>query len=68
MERKLASIRKVTDIQEIVGADAIEVAVVGGWKVVTKKGEYKPGDLCVYCEIDSFLPIKEEFEFLRKSS
>jgi RNA ligase (TIGR02306 family) len=68
MERKLASIRKVTDIQEIVGADAIEVAVVGGWKVVTKKGEYEPGDLCVYCEIDSFLPIKEEFEFLRKSS
>lgn len=68
MERKLASIRKVIDIQPIEGADAIEIAVVGGWKVVTKKGEYQPGDLCIYCEIDSFLPIREDFEFLRKSS
>jgi RNA ligase (TIGR02306 family) len=67
-DRKLASIRTITDIQPIDGADAIEVAVVGGWKVVTKKGEYKPGDLCVYCEVDSFLPICDEFEFLRKSS
>jgi RNA ligase (TIGR02306 family) len=35
---------------------------------VSKKGEYKAGDFCIYCEIDSFLPIKEEFEFLRKTS
>ena len=67
-ERKLASIRKVSSIQPIEGADSIEIAVVDGWKVVTKKGEYVPGSLCIYCEIDSFLPIKEEFEFLRKSS
>lgn len=66
--RKLASIRKVSDIQPIPNADAIEVATIDGWKVVTKKGEYKRGDLCVYCEIDSLLPIREEFEFLRKSS
>lgn len=66
--RKLASIRKISDIQSIEGADAIELAIVDGWKVVTKRGEYKPGDLCIYCEIDSFLPVKEEFEFLRKSS
>ena len=68
MERKLASIRKVENVFPIEGADMIEVAVVGGWKVVTKKGEFKPGDLAIYCEVDSFLPIKEEFEFLRKSS
>jgi hypothetical protein len=68
MERKLASIREIKEIVPIEGADAIEVAVVDGWKVVTKKGEFKPGDLCVYFEIDSFLPIREEFEFLRKSS
>lgn len=66
--RKLASIRKVSDIQPIPDADAIEVATIDGWKVVTKKGEYKPGELCIYCEIDSFLPIREELEFLRKSS
>ena len=56
VERKLASIRKIDDIQPIEGADAIEVAVLGGWKVVVKKGEYQPGDLCVYCEIDCWMP------------
>jgi RNA ligase (TIGR02306 family) len=54
--RKLATIRKIADIQPIEGADAIEVAVVDGWKVVTKRGEYKPGDLAVYLEIDSWVP------------
>lgn len=68
MERKLASIRQVSEISPIEGADLIEVATVDGWKLVTKKGEYKPGDLAIYCEIDSLLPIREEFEFLRKSS
>ena len=68
MERKLASIQRVSAILPIEGADAIEIAVINSWRVVTKKGEYKPGDLCIYCEIDSFLPIREEFEFLRKSS
>ncbi len=65
--RKLASIRKIDEIRPIEGADAIECAVVGGWTVVVKKGEMKPGDLAVYFEIDSFLPIRPEFEFLRKS-
>lgn len=68
MERKLASIQKVAEIRPIEGADAIEVARINNWDVVVKKGEYNAGDLCIYCEIDSFLPIKEEFEFLRKSS
>lgn len=68
MERKLASIRRIENVLPIEGADMIEVSVVGGWKVVTRKGEYKPGDLAIYCEVDSFLPIKDEFEFLRKSS
>ncbi len=69
MERKLATIRKIKEILPIEGADAIELAVVDGWKVVVAKNVgHKVGDLIVYCEIDSFLPIREEFEFLRKSS
>lgn len=68
MERKLATIRKISSILDIPDSDFIEVVVVDGWKVVTKKGEFKPGDLCVYCEIDSFLPILPQYEFLRKSS
>jgi RNA ligase (TIGR02306 family) len=68
MARKLATLRRVTAVDPIPGADAIEVATVGGWKVVIKKGEFAPGDLAVYFEIDSLLPVREEFEFLRRSS
>ena len=64
--RKLASIRKIIDIQPIPNADAIEVVTVDGWECVSKKGEFKVGDLCVYFEVDSFLPVRPEFEFLRK--
>jgi len=69
MERKLATVRKIKEIRPIEGADAIELAIVDGWQVVVAKNVgHKVGDLVVYCEIDSFLPIREEFEFLRKSS
>jgi hypothetical protein len=69
MERKLASIKQITDIRPIEGADKIELASVGGWNVVVAKDvRHKVGDMVVYCEIDSFIPIREEFEFLRKSS
>jgi RNA ligase (TIGR02306 family) len=54
--RKMATIRKIDALRPIEGADAIECAVVGGWTVVVKKGEYAAGDLAVYCEIDSFIP------------
>ena len=69
MERKLASIRIISDIQPIEGADMIELSIVDGWKVVVAKNVgHKVGDMVIYCEIDSFLPIKDEFEFLRKTS
>lgn len=54
--RKMATVRKIDSIRPIPDADAIECAVVGGWTVVVKKGEYNPGDLAVYCEIDSWIP------------
>lgn len=54
--RKLATIRKIDELRSIEGADAIECAVVGGWNVVVKKGEFTAGDLAVYLEIDSFVP------------
>lgn len=54
--RKMATIRKIDALRPIEGADTIECAIVGGWTVVAKKGEYTAGDLAVYCEIDSFIP------------
>jgi len=69
MERKLSTIRRISEITPIDGADKIELVTIDGWKVVVAKDVgHKVGDLVVYCEIDSFLPIREEFEFLRKSS
>lgn len=55
-ERKLATIRRIDALNPIEGADAIECATVGGWKVVAQKGLYKEGDLAVYFEIDSWIP------------
>lgn len=54
--RKMATIRRIDELNPIEGADKIEVATVGGWKVVCQKGLYEVGDLAVYCEIDSFIP------------
>lgn len=68
MERKLASIRKISKVEKHPNADSLDICTIDAWKVVTKLGEFKENDICVYFEIDSFLPIKPEFEFLHKSS
>jgi RNA ligase (TIGR02306 family) len=63
--RKLASIREIAEVRAIAGADNIEVAQIDGWQVVVKRGEFKPGDACLYHEIDSFLPAAlPQYEFL----
>jgi RNA ligase (TIGR02306 family) len=63
--RKLASIQRIRALEPIENADAIEKATVLGWQLIVKKGEFQPGDLAVYCEIDSLMPDKPEFEFLK---
>lgn len=55
--RNLVSIQKISDLSPIEGADRIEVATINGWKVVVQKGLYQVGDLTVYCEIDTVLPL-----------
>lgn len=64
-ERKLATIRRVSKIEPIPGADAIVKLIIDGWELVSGKDNFQEGDLCVYFEIDSFLPVRPEFEFLR---
>ena len=66
--RRLASIQRIWKIEPIEGADRIELAHVLGWQCVANKGQFRKGDCCVYFEIDSFLPVRHEFEFLRVSS
>lgn len=70
--RKLATIAKILDVQPIAGADNIEKVFVRGWQCVAKKGEYIPGELCIYVEIDSIMPDglseekREEWKALNK--
>ncbi len=65
MERKLASVQVIRSLEKIEGADKIMKATVLGWELVVLKDEFLVGDKCVYCEVDSILPEKKEFEFLR---
>ena len=63
--RKLATVEKVGEIEPIANADAIVLANVRGWQVVTKIGGFAPGDLCIYFEVDALLPEADErFAFL----
>jgi len=58
-ERKLATIRRITEINPIEGADLIEAISIGGWTVVAQKAMgYKVNDLVVYLEIDAFVPTE----------
>ena len=63
--RRLATIQTIENLTPIEGADFIECAQVLGWYLVTKKGEFKIGDPCVFFEIDSLLPDEPVFEFMR---
>lgn len=63
--RKLASVQEISNIEPIEGKDRIVLATVEGWKVIVRKNEFNVGDRCVYIEIDSIMPEKLEFEFLR---
>lgn len=67
MGRNLASIQVISELHGIEGATEIECAKVLGWHVVVRKADgMKVGDKVVYMEIDSILPDRPEFEFLRE--
>jgi RNA ligase (TIGR02306 family) len=56
IKRKLASIQRISNVEDIEGADFLQLYTVLGWKVVDKKGAHKVGDLVVYISIDSWVP------------
>ena len=66
-ERELAYIVLIDKIEPIIGSDNCESAVVGGWHIMVRKEQFKPGDPAIYFEIDSKVPAdKECFAFLEK--
>jgi RNA ligase (TIGR02306 family) len=46
----------INEIKAIPNADNIEQVVVGGWNAITKKGEFKEGDLTVIATTDAVIP------------
>ena len=66
-ERELAYVVIVDGIEPIEGYDRVEHAIIGGWRVIVQKGQFKVGDPAIYFEIDSRVPAdKECFAFLEK--
>ena len=67
--RKLASIVTISNVRQIPDADKLDVVEMEGkaWRVVTARGDFKPGDQAVYFEIDSALPADDpRYGFLRE--
>jgi len=63
--RHLATIQRIKSIKPIENADKIGIAEILGWQVIVDKNLHKVNDLVAFCEIDSIMPDKPEFEFLR---
>ena len=66
-ERELAYVVIIDGIEPIPGYDRVEHAIVGGWRIIVQKDQFKVGDPAIYFEIDSRVPSdKECFAFLEK--
>ena len=46
----------INEIKPIVGADNIELAVVGGWNCITQKGVQNVGDVVIIATTDAVIP------------
>ena len=66
--RNLATIRKIKAVNNIDGYDKISLYNLEnlGWNIIAGKNEFKVGELVVFIEPDTILPVRPEFEFLRK--
>ena len=56
MTRKMAWIAKLDLVETHPNADSLDICTVGGWKCVTKRDEFKTGDLAVYVTVDAWVP------------
>ena len=68
-KRALAYTARVEEVKDIPGYDRVEHARVGAgwWCIVSKSDNFKPGDLCVYFEVDSKVPANDgRFAFMEK--
>lgn len=68
MHKNLATIQRVKNVRPCPNSENLDVVNILGWQVVTKRNEFVEGMLCVYVSIDTVLPDRPEFEFLRNKN
>lgn len=61
----LASVQKVLSVTKHPNADTLSICTVLGWQCIIKLDQFKENDLVGYIMIDTVVPEKDEFEFLR---
>jgi len=61
--RKLASVQIIKEVKEHPNADRLEILSFNniGWQCVSRKGEFKSGEQCIFFEIDSLISMKHEW-------
>lgn len=62
-----ATIQIIERVEHIDNSDFLDKVKVLGWQIVVRRDEYKIGDKCIFVVIDSLLPDRPEFEFMRKN-
>lgn len=58
---------RITEVRKHPNADSLDIIPIGGWQVVSRSGQFRPGDLAVYIQPDYVVPTAQpEFSFLAK--
>lgn len=55
---------KIEEIMKHPNADTLGIVYVGGYQVVVKLDDFKVGDLAIYIQPDTIVPVMEPFKFL----
>ena len=67
MARNLATVQTIVNLEPIPNADNIIKCSVLGWQcIVAKKDNLSVGDKVIFVEVDSLMPAKPEYEFLKE--
>jgi RNA ligase (TIGR02306 family) len=55
-QNSVCYVATIKEVRAIPNADNIELVIAGGWNAITKKGEFKEGDLTVIATTDAVIP------------
>jgi len=64
MSQHQAKVVRITEILKHPNADSLGLVEIGGFQVVVRLDQFKPGDLAIYIEPDSVVPEIPQFKFV----